>query len=162
MLVASQVFGRSIIRGLYGEARLQELDAADAATPVPFADGSEREFSAFCTFYESHHWNGPSNTLHTFGCIGVVVLSGICLQSFALQKNLSRGITCLLWIPVVYYGFNWTGHFFWQRDIPAVFTWALDPQLFIWGELCQFRQVWNRELARVRLFWADRVGAQEL
>lgn len=151
MLVLSQVYGRSIIRGMYGEGRLQELDAADAASPLPFADGSEREFYAFCAFYESHHWDGVSNTLHTVGCAGVVLLAAVCVHSIASQKarNMRRALQALLWIPVVYYGCNWTGHFFLQRDIPAVFNWAFDPQLFAWGEACQFRQVWNRESGRL-------------
>jgi hypothetical protein len=112
-LVASQIYGKAIITSLHGEARMLELEAADASSPLPFADGSPRDFDAFCAFYESHHWHPVSNALHTCGCIGVVLLSVSSVQSIA-TKNLARAAQLLLWVPVVYYSLNWAGHFFVQ------------------------------------------------
>jgi hypothetical protein len=37
------------------------------------------------------------------------------------------------------YTLNWVGHFWFQRDIPAVFSYGMQLKPFIWGECCQVR-----------------------
>ena len=147
MLVAMQMFGREIIVALWGASRLAELDTEDSGIPP-------RSFYPFCAFYESHHTGVLSNALHTCGCVSAIaclVLAFYQIYKGPKLSGLSGFAYLVLLCPVPYYLFNWSGHFLLQKDIPAVFTWAFDGQLFVWGEMCQFRQVakrWGLELGR--------------
>lgn len=49
----------------------------------------------------------------------------------------------VLWAPVAYCAFDWTGQFVSLRQIPSASAAAVlydDPQLFLWTEMCQLRQ----------------------
>lgn len=170
VLAVLQIYGREIIIGLHGASRLAELDALDRdAAPPP------RSFYPFCQFYESHHQHPISNGLHTCGCISAICCLALAIYQLLLylvarrqtrellrDRRTNRLLLVAYWVvmcPVPYYCFNWAGHFLLQRDIPAVFTWAFDGQLVVWGEMCQFRQVakrWIGYLPETPFVWPTR------
>jgi hypothetical protein len=61
--------------------------------------------------------NGTSRTLHFLGTLS---LFGILAAAIVTQK------WWILWfLPVVGYGFAWVGHFFFEKNKPATFTYPL-------------------------------------
>ena len=43
----------------------------------------------------------------------------------------SKGPGLLVWVPPTWYGFAWVGHYFYQADIPAVFTYGNGAIMYI-------------------------------
>ncbi|MCB1051809.1 MAG: DUF962 domain-containing protein [Acidobacteria bacterium] len=74
-------------------------------------------FERFYPFYLSQHQNRTCRRLHVLGSLAVLalVVAGIALQNVWLF--------CLL--PVCGYGFAWVGHFFFEKNKPATFTYPL-------------------------------------
>ncbi|MBC8256949.1 MAG: DUF962 domain-containing protein [Candidatus Marinimicrobia bacterium] len=74
-----------------------------------------KSFKQFYPFYLSEHMNPICRGLHFIGTIGVIYLIGV---SFLYIK-------AIFWVPVCGYGFAWTGHFFFEKNRPATFTYPL-------------------------------------
>jgi hypothetical protein len=76
-----------------------------------------RSFAEFWPFYVSQHALVPTRLLHLVGTsLGFVVLVvAIVLREWWLLPA----------VPVVAYGFAWTGHFFVERNRPATFSYPL-------------------------------------
>ena len=71
-------------------------------------------FREFYPFYLSEHSNRTCRRLHVVG-------SSLVLIVFVLACVSQRWI--LLWLlPLLGYGFAWIGHFFFERNHPATFT----------------------------------------
>lgn len=71
-------------------------------------------FRAFYPYYLSEHRNRTCRGLHF---VGSTIVIAIVLTVFATQK------WWLAWfIPLAGYGFAWTGHFFFEKNRPATFT----------------------------------------
>ena len=105
-------------------------DAPDSnmgSTPARFAS-----FEEFYPFYISEHQNVISRRLHIVGtslvclCLLMVVLWGVV-----------GGFQYLIAAPIVGYGFAWVGHYFFEKNKPATFTypaWSLMGDFRMFGE----------------------------
>ena len=74
-------------------------------------------FKSFYPFYLSQHSNPISRKLHYLGTSLV-----IALLIAVLVKGQWQG---LLLLPVLGYFFAWVGHFFFEKNRPATFTYPL-------------------------------------
>ena len=78
-------------------------------------DKEYKSFKQFYPFYLSEHMNPICRGLHFMGTLGVF---GFIIISFF-------NIQALFYIPVCGYGFAWVGHFFFEKNRPATFTYPL-------------------------------------
>ncbi|MEZ5173727.1 MAG: DUF962 domain-containing protein [Bacteroidia bacterium] len=73
--------------------------------------------SEFYPFYLTEHRNSTSRKLH---------FAGTALFFILLIYAVSTRQFVLLWLlPVLGYGFAWTGHFFFEKNKPATFQYPL-------------------------------------
>ena len=73
-----------------------------------------QSFAEFYPFYLSQHSDRTCRRLHYVGSALVILTIG-----YALWTGRWRA----LWLaPVLGYGFAWVGHFFFERNRPATFT----------------------------------------
>ena len=73
-----------------------------------------KSFTAFYPFYLSQHQNITCRRLHFIGS---------CLIITTLVYILLSGAWHLLFVlPLLGYGFAWIGHFFFEKNKPATFT----------------------------------------
>ena len=72
-------------------------------------------FKQFYPFYLSEHLNPICRGLHFIGTFFVI---GIIIISFF-------NIKLLCFAPILGYGFAWIGHFFFEKNHPATFTYPL-------------------------------------
>ncbi len=73
-----------------------------------------RTFREFYPYYLSEHRNRTCRTLHFIGSTLVLVILATAVMT---QK------WWLAWlIPLAGYGFAWTGHYFFEKNRPATFT----------------------------------------
>lgn len=71
----------------------------------------------FYPYYLTEHQHPTSRILHFIGT-GLVLL--LLVASLSLGKYI-----WLFAIPVIGYGFAWVGHFFFEKNKPATFTYPL-------------------------------------
>ncbi|MEL6476570.1 MAG: DUF962 domain-containing protein [Pseudomonadota bacterium] len=76
-----------------------------------------RSFSEFYPYYLSEHADPVSRRLHYLGTALALGLLAVAL--------LTGDWILLLAVPVVGYLFAWIGHFFFERNKPATFTYPL-------------------------------------
>jgi len=81
-------------------------------------------FSAFYPFYLSQHQDRTCRRLHVIG--STLVLTVLV---WALVTQTWMG---LLLLPVLGYGFAWVGHFRFERNKPATFTYPLYSLMGDW------------------------------
>ena len=74
-------------------------------------------FKSFYPFYLSQHSNPISRKLHYFGTSLVIALLVAVVINGQWQG--------LLLLPVLGYLFAWIGHFFFEKNRPATFTYPL-------------------------------------
>ncbi len=76
-----------------------------------------KSFTAFYPFYLSQHQNITCRRLHFIGSsLILIMLAYIVISATWL----------LLWsLPLFGYGFAWVGHFFFEKNKPATFTYPL-------------------------------------
>jgi len=73
-----------------------------------------QSFEAFYPFYLSQHQNRICRLLHVVGLLCVIAI---------LVAAIISNIYSLLWLmPIAGYGFAWVGHFFFEHNKPATFT----------------------------------------
>jgi len=81
---------------------------------------SEKEYKSFKEFYPfylNEHRNPTCRLLHVIGTTLVLLL---------LIYSLYTSQYVLLWfLPVIGYGFAWFGHFLFEKNRPATFTYPL-------------------------------------
>lgn len=87
-------------------------------------------FKEFYPFYLSEHANAVCRRLHF---VGSVLSLGLLGTAFATQR-----LTLLAAIPIVAYGFAWTGHIFFERNKPATFQY---PFFSLLGDWVMFRDM---------------------
>jgi len=81
-------------------------------------------FKEFYPFYLSQHKNKTCRLLHI---IGTTIIVFIVTYALISQRYL------LLWLmPIVGYGFAWVGHFFFEKNRPATFTYPLYSLIGDW------------------------------
>lgn len=74
-------------------------------------------FSEFYPFYLSQHSNRVCRRLHFIGSVLVLAL--------LLYAVISANFLLLWGLPIIGYGFAWVGHFFFEKNRPATFTYPL-------------------------------------
>lgn len=86
--------------------------------------GRYLSFDAFYPFYLSEHQNTTSRRLHVIGTglSIVMLLLGVALNPWFLAAA-----------PACGYAFAWVGHFFFEKNQPATFTYPL------WSLMGDFR-----------------------
>ena len=125
-MVASQTSGPVII-GLLHNASAGE-QAARMAEPDDVQ--ADLAMDQLCAGYESHHYQSTSNSLHAAGMV----------LTFALIVGGVRSPLQLLpFVPPTWYLFAWVGHFFYQADVPAVFTYGMSLRGWAVGEWCSIK-----------------------
>ncbi|MCX7544448.1 DUF962 domain-containing protein [Marinicella gelatinilytica] len=92
-------------------------------------------FKAFYPFYLSQHQNPTCRLLHVIGSFLVIltVLLSIYLSNPWL----------LLLVPVIGYGFAWLGHFKYEKNRPATFSY---PLYSLMGDWVMFWQIITGQL----------------
>ena len=88
-------------------------------------------FREFYPYYLAEHRNRTSRRLHVVGSAGVLVLLVLVLSQ-ALSPWWA------LALPVLGYGFAWTGHFFFEHNKPATFK---HPIYSLAGDWVMFKDV---------------------
>jgi hypothetical protein len=97
-----------------------------------------KTFADFYPFYLREHSNMMCRKLHFLGTCGVIAL----LVLFFFTGSL----LLLLLLPIVGYGFAWTGHFVFEKNRPATFK---NPFFSLLGD---FRMFWDILVGRVKAF----------
>lgn len=75
-------------------------------------------FREFYPYYLSEHRDPTCRRLHFIGSALILVLIGLVVATVLSPW-------WLLAIPVVGYGFAWVGHFFFEHNRPATFTYPV-------------------------------------
>ena len=81
-------------------------------------------FKAFYPYYLDEHRNRTCKLLHFIGTWLVVAI--------VVTVILTGNLWLLLLAPVVGYGFAWVGHFFFEKNRPATFTYPLYSLMGDW------------------------------
>ncbi|ULL05585.1 DUF962 domain-containing protein [Pseudomonas putida] len=89
-----------------------------------------RSFAEFYPYYLGEHSNPTCRRLHFVGTSLVIALLAYTIGS---GKWL-----LLLAVPVFGYGFAWIGHFFFEKNRPATFTY---PLYSLAGDFVMFRDI---------------------
>ncbi|WP_144174562.1 DUF962 domain-containing protein [Pseudomonas sp. Kh13] len=89
-----------------------------------------RSFAEFYPYYLGEHSNPTCRRLHFVGTSLVIVLLAYTIGS---GKWL-----LLLAAPLFGYGFAWVGHFFFEKNRPATFTY---PLYSLMGDFVMFRDI---------------------
>ncbi|MFT4993292.1 MAG: hypothetical protein ACI965_000310 [Paraglaciecola sp.] len=83
-----------------------------------------QSLKTFYPYYLSEHQNQTCRRLHFVGSLLILLL---------LVFTLTTQQWVLLWLlPVFGYGFAWTGHFFFEHNKPATFTYPFYSLLSDW------------------------------
>lgn len=89
-----------------------------------------RSFAEFYPFYLAEHSNRMCRRLHFVGSL--LVLATI---AFAIVSQIWWALAAL---PVIGYGFAWAGHFFFEKNRPATFTY---PFYSLIGDWVMFKNI---------------------
>jgi hypothetical protein len=92
-------------------------------------------FREFYPFYLSEHSDRTCRRLHFIGSTLVLIVFAVAL---ATQRWL-----LLLLLPVLGYGFAWIGHFFFEHNRPATFTY---PFYSFAGDWVMYWQILTRRM----------------
>lgn len=75
-----------------------------------------KTYREFWPFYVSQHLNPINRVLHFIGTFGALTCVG---------AGLLLDLRCFIAAPLFGYSFAWFGHFFFERNKPATFTYPL-------------------------------------
>jgi hypothetical protein len=95
-------------------------------------------FGEFWPFYVSQHRDRRNRNMHFVG----TTIANICILLLVLTQS-------LVFVPIGLvgsYGFAWAGHFFFEKNKPATFTY---PVMSLFGD---FKMYW--------LMWQGKMGAE--
>ncbi len=86
-------------------------------------------YNEFYKFYLTEHQNKTCRILHFIGTLIVFILAFL---AFYLGKS-------LLWffVPLFGYGFAWVGHYFFEKNKPATFSYPL------WSLISDFKMFFD-------------------
>lgn len=121
MLVA-QTRGSSLIEVLHNKS------AAVTAELPPDDVRPDMSLAELCAGYESHHWESTSNSLHAAGMLLTFLIISVAISCKSLRAAAA--------VAPTWYLFAWAGHFEFQADIPAVFTYGMTLRGWASGEYC--------------------------
>jgi len=94
-------------------------------------------FKQYYDYYLSLHQNKWTRRLHVMGQAATVLFVILCVSKGAWLA--------LLFAPFVVYPFAWSGHFFFEKNIPAAFS---KP---IWAKACDWLML--RDIIFGRIKW---------
>lgn len=97
-----------------------------------------KTFKEFYPFYLSQHQDLVCRRLHYLGSTIIVVL---LINTFINQQWWQ-----LVGLPVIGYGFAWIGHFMFEKNRPATFTYPLYSLL---GDWVMYGQMLKRVLSKL-------------
>lgn len=89
-----------------------------------------QSFADFYPFYLSQHSEQTCRRLHFAG-------TSLVIATF-LYALMSGRYVALFLLPVIGYGFAWVGHFFFEKNRPATFTYPLYSLI---GDFVMFRDI---------------------
>lgn len=89
-----------------------------------------QSFKEFYPFYLKEHSNTTCRRLHFVGSTLCLLLIGYVLIT---QKWI-----LLLTLPLIGYGFAWIGHFFFEHNKPATFTY---PRYSLMGDWVMYKDI---------------------
>ena len=94
-----------------------------------------KTYTEFYQFYLTEHKNKTCRILHFIGTFLVFALAFLAVY-------LSESV---LWffVPVLGYGFAWVGHFFFEKNKPATFSYPL------WSLLSDFKMFFDILLGKI-------------
>ncbi len=99
-----------------------------------------REYTTFRDFYPFYLQEHSNRTCRLLHFIGTWIVLFIIVTAI-----LTANAWWLVLVPVVGYGFAWVGHFFFEKNRPATFTY---PLFSLMGDWVMW---WDIMLGRVRL-----------
>ncbi|MCG7532473.1 DUF962 domain-containing protein [Psychrobium sp. MM17-31] len=94
-----------------------------------------QSFSEFYPFYLSQHQHPTCRRLHFIGSALILIVLGYILYS--------QHFIWLISLPIIGYGFAWVGHFAFEKNRPATFTY---PLWSLMGDWKMFWQILTRQL----------------
>lgn len=94
-----------------------------------------QSFSEFYPFYLSQHQHPVCRRLHFVGSVLILIVLGYILYS--------QHFIWLVSLPIIGYGFAWVGHFAFEKNRPATFTY---PLWSLMGDWKMFWQILTRQL----------------
>ena len=94
-----------------------------------------KTYNEFYRYYLTEHQNRTCRSLHFMGTLLVFVMAFLAVY---LSES-------YLWwfVPLVGYGFAWIGHYFFEKNKPATFTYPL------WSLLSDFRMFFELLTGRI-------------
>jgi hypothetical protein len=98
-------------------------------------DKQFQSFAEFYPFYLSEHTNTVNRRLHFFGKISLLLVAILFL--------LTWNWLFLMAIPLVGYGFSWTGHFLFEQNKPAAFS---NPLYSFIGDCVMAKDILSRKV----------------
>ncbi|KAI8615170.1 hypothetical protein BC830DRAFT_1123917 [Chytriomyces sp. MP71] len=104
--------------------------------PIPHP--KDRKFSSFREFYPFYLGEHRNVTCRRLHFVGTSLVLGITATAIA---TLRPGL--LLAVPVAGYGFAWVGHFVFERNRPATFTyplWSLMGDFVMYFEILSLKR----------------------
>lgn len=103
---------------------------------MPMSAARFANFAEFYPYYLSEHSDRTCRRLHFVGTslvIGLTIASAVTAQPWLL-----------LTLPVVGYGFAWTGHFFFEKNRPATFKY---PFYSLYGDFVMYKDIVTGKIA---------------
>lgn len=88
-----------------------------------------QSFNEFYPFYLSQHQHPICRQLHFVGSTLILIVLGYILYS--------QHFIWLISLPVIGYGFAWIGHFAFEKNRPATFTYPL------WSLMGDWKMFWQ-------------------
>ena len=101
-------------------------------------DKKYTSFTEFYPFYLSQHQNLTCRRLHFIGSALIVLVIAYVIYT--------QQYVALFSLPVIGYGFAWIGHFMFEKNRPATFTY---PVWSLMGDWKMFWQMLTRQLPPV-------------
>jgi hypothetical protein len=95
-----------------------------------------RSFREFYPYYLQEHKNRQCRLMHF---IGTSLVLGIVIFTAFTQLWWT-----LLYVPLAGYGFAWVGHFFFEKNRPATFTY---PWFSFLGDWVMYKDIWTGKLS---------------
>lgn len=133
---AVQSKGPEMIGALWGAAQQQAAVSQNTDAVQP-----DQDVASLCDGYDKAHFDTTSNILHAAGMVAALYLAVSVIVALPLGgwfRNPSHFLQQFLWIWPVYYLPAWVGHLWFQKDIPAVFTYGTTVRGWAVGEYCAF------------------------
>lgn len=134
-MVFAQNFGSDIVGAIHGPAAkiAAEVPPDDVAPGTPILE--------LCAGYANHHFDSIGNSWHAAGMTAGLV--SVAVGLFGTRLSTVQRVASMLWWAPQWYLWAWLGHFWLQKDVPAVFTYGLTPKSYLTGEFCSTMWVYT-------------------